>query len=301
MLTSLQPRGYYWIWYTVPALLVYVVFMAFPLLDSIRMSFFQGTTGAREFVGFSNYVELFTEGELSVRYWNALGNTAVFFIIHMAVQNVLGIFFAALLTNRKMRGRGFYQTLIFIPTTFAVVVTGYLWRMLLSPIWSRDLWSAVGLPGLAQPWIGMENTALTAVSLVSSWQWIGIPTMIFVAAFLGISDDLFEAAEIEGANGWQIFWNIKLPLVLPVVGIVTILTFAGNFNAFDIVFAMTTANGAPAYSTDLLGTLFYRVGIAGEHPVAIPNMGYGATIGTITFILVAAVSMFVLNRTRTRG
>ena len=200
-----------------------------------------------------------------------------------------------------MRGRRFYQTLIFIPTTFAVLVTGYLWRLLLNPIWSRDLWTAVGLPGLIRPWIGMESTALTAVSLVSSWQWIGIPTMIFVAAFLGISDDLFEAAEIEGANGWQIFWNIKLPLVIPVVGIVTILTFAGNFNAFDIVFAMTTANGAPGYSTDLLGTLFYRVGIAGQHPVAIPNMGYGATIGTITFILVAAVSMFVLNRTRTRG
>jgi len=284
-----------------PALLIYVVFMAFPLLDSVRMSFFQGPASAREFVGFSNYVELFTEGELSVRYWNALGNTIVFFLIHMCVQNVLGITFAALLTNRKMRGRGLYQTLIFIPTTFAIVVTGYLWRLILNPMWSQDLLTTIGLPGLIRPWLGLESTALVAVALVSCWQWIGIPTMIFVAAFLGISDDLYEAAEIEGANGWQIFRSIKLPLVLPVAGIVTILTFAGNFNAFDVVFVMTTANGAPAYSTDLLGTLFYRVGIAGQHPVAIPNMGYGATIGTITFVLVAAVSMFVLNRTRTRG
>ena len=88
---------------------------------------------------------------------------------------------------------------------------------------------------------------------------------------------------------------------MPVVGIVTILTFVNNFNAFDIVFAMQTANGAPAYTTDLIGTLFYRVGIAGQHPVAIPNAGMGATIATVTFIMLAAVSLLILNKTRTKG
>jgi len=300
-ISSLHPRGSYWIWYIVPALLVYVIFMAYPLLDSIRLSFYQGSGGAREFVGFSNYIELFTTGELSVRYWGALQNTSVFFLLHMLVQNVLGIFFATLLTDPRMRGRRFYQTVIFIPTTFAVLVTGYLWKLLLNPIWSQGFWTAVGLPDLARPWLGMEDTALLFVALVSCWQWMGIPTMMFVAALLGISEDIYEAADIEGANGWQVFWSIKLPLVMPVVGIVTILTFVSNFNAFDIVFAMQTANGAPAYSTDLIGTLFYRVGIAGQHPVAIPNAGMGATVATVTFIMLAVVSLIILSKTRTRG
>jgi len=299
--TSFDPCGLYWIRYIIPALVVYIVFMAYPLIDSIRLSLYQGSVNFREYVGFANYTELFTRGELAVRYWGALRNTGIFFIIHMLVQNVLGIVFATILTDRKMRGRKLYQTVIFIPTTFAVIVTGYLWRLLLNPIWSQGLWDAAGLPSMAQPWLGMESTALLFVSLVSCWQWIGIPTMMFVAALLGISDDIYEAADIEGANGWQVFWHIKLPLIMPVVGIVTILTFVNNFNAFDIVYAMQTANGAPAYTTDLIGTLFYRVGIAGQHPVAIPNSGMGATIATVTFVMLAAVSLFILNRTRTKG
>ena len=298
---SFNPRNTYWILYILPALLVYILFMAYPLIDSIRLSLYQGSGNMREFAGFSNYIELFTQGELSVRYWGAFRNTGVFFAIHMLVQNVLGIAFATILTNHKMRGRKLYQTIIFVPTTFAVLVTGYLWRLLLNPVWSQGLWDAVGLPSLAKPWLGMESTALIFVSLVSCWQWIGIPTMMFVAALLGISDDIYEAADIEGANGWQVLWYIKLPLIMPIVGIVTILTFVNNFNAFDIIYAMQTANGAPAYTTDLIGTLFYRVGIAGQHPVAIPDAGMGATIATVTFVMLAVVSLFILSRTRTRG
>jgi len=300
ILTLLNPRRVYWIWYILPALLIYIVFMAYPLIDSIRLSFYQGSGNLREFAGISNYVELFTQGELSVRYFGALRNTTVFFIIHVLVQNVLGIIFATILTNHKMKGCKLYQTIIFIPTTFAVLVTGYLWRLLLNPIWSQELWDAVGLPSFSQPWLGMESTALLFVALVSCWQWVGIPTMMFVAALLGVNEELYEAAEIEGANSWQVFRYIKLPLIMPVVGIVTILTFVNNFNAFDIVYAMQTVNGAPAYSTDLLGTLFYRVGIAGQHPVAIPNSGMGATIATVTFVMLAVVSLFILNRTRTK-
>ena len=266
----------------------------------MRLSLYRGSGNLREYAGLTNYIELFTGGELAVRYWGALKNTGIFFLIHMLVQNVIGIAFATILTNRKMRGRKIYQTIIFIPTTFAVLVTGYLWRLLLNPIWSQGLWNAIGFPSMAQPWLGMESTALLFVSLVSCWQWIGIPTMMFVAALLGINDDIYEAADIEGANGWQIFWHIKLPLIMPVVGIVTILTFVNNFNAFDIVYAMQTANGAPAFTTDLIGTLFYRVGIAGQHPVAIPNTGMGATIATVTFIMLATASLYILNKTRTK-
>lgn len=297
---KLHPGGRYWFWYTLPALAFYVVFMAYPLLDSMRLSLYTGSSSNRTFVGFDNFSLLFTQGETATRFWNAFGNTCIFFVIHMLVQNVLGILFAVLLTNPKMKGRKIYQTIIFVPTTFAVLVTGYLWKLILNPVWSKGALGAIGLEALAKPWLGQQSTALIVVALVSCWQWVGIPTMMFVAALRNISDDLYEAADIEGANAWQTFWRIKLPMIKPVVGMITILTFVNNFNAFDIVFAMETANGAPSYSTDLIGTLFYRIGIAGQHPVAIPDPGLGAAIATVTFILLALVSVVILRFTRTK-
>lgn len=297
---SLVPGAFYWMRYILPALLVYIVFMAWPLLDSIRLSLYTGNVQNRTFVGFENYVRLFTEGEIATRYWSALGHTWYFFAIHMLVQNVLGILFAVMLTSPTMRGRQIYQTIIFLPTTLAVLVTGYLWKLILNPIWTGDLLKSVGLGFMVRPWLGEASTALTVVALVSCWQWVGIPTMMFVAALRNISDDLLEAASIEGANSWHQFWRIKLPLILPVVGMIAILTFVNNFNAFDVVYSMENANGAPNYATDLIGTLFYRVGIAGQHPVGIPDAGLGAAIATITFIMLACGVIPTLKLTQTK-
>ncbi len=298
---SLRPSGRYWIWYALPALFFYAAFMAYPLLDSIRLSFYSGSTGNRFFVGFDNYIKLFTDPTVGASYRNALLNTILFFIIHMLVQNVLGIFFANLLTKRGMRFTRFYQTIIFIPVTFAVLVTGYLWKLLLSPAWSGKILTDIGLGFLSQPWLGQKSTALIFVALVSCWQWVGIPTMLFMAGMQNISDDYLEAAEVDGANGRQIFWHIKIPALRPVIGMVSILTFVNNFNAFDIVYAMETANGAPSYATDLLGTLFYRTGIAGQQPIGIPDPGLGAAIATITFLILVIGTVPTLRATQTKG
>jgi raffinose/stachyose/melibiose transport system permease protein len=240
-------------------------------------------------------VELYAE-----RYRGAFLHTVIFFIIHMAVQNCLGIFFAVLLTHKTMQGRNIYQTIIFLPTTLAVLVTGYLWKLLLNPVWSGPFMQKLGMDFLVRPWLGDRNTALLCVALVSCWQWIGIPVMMFVAALRGISEDYIEAANIEGASGSQIFWRIKLPLIRPVAGMIAILTFVNNFNAFDVVFSMETANGAPNYATDLIGTLFYRVGIAGQHPVGIPDPGLGAAIATITFFVLCLGVIPTLRATQGR-
>lgn len=291
-----------WGLYIIPALLVYTVFMAFPLLDSLRLSLFTGNTPqTRSFVGFGNFVRLFTDKTISVRYWGAFKNTWVFFAIHMVVQNGLGILFAVLLTQKDMKGRHTYQTIIFIPTTFAVLITGYLWKLILNPVWSGDFFTSIGLGFLSYPYLGDTKTALITVSLVSCWQWLGIPTMMFVAALRNISEDLLEACALEGASKWQTFRHVKLPLIKPVVGIIAVLTFVNNFNAFDIVFAMENVNGAPEYSTDLIGTLFYRYGIAGQHPVGIPDIGLGAAIATITFFLLLVVVVPTLTKTQQGG
>ena len=296
--TYIKPGGVYWLRYVIPALAFYVVFMAYPMIDSVRLSFYSGTAGTRDFVGFANYVRLFTDEVVSKRFWNAFKNNWIFFGWHMVLQNALGILFAAILTNRTMRGRQFYQTLIFIPCTIAVLVTGYLFKLMLNPVWAGTTLKKAGLGFLVRPWLGDRGTALNVISLVSVWQWVGIPTMMFVAAFQGIPDDLIEAASIEGATAWQQFTRIRIPMIIPVIGMVAIMTFVSNFNAFDVVFSMATLDGAPDYTTDLIGTLFYRYGIAGQHPVGIPEPGVGAAISTSIFFMLLCGVIPVLKKTQ---
>ena len=209
--SSLNPTWHYWMLYLLPGVIIYIVFMAYPLLDSIRLSFFTGTGAERTFTGLSNYVKLFTDEVISTRFWTAFGHTWIFFAIHMLVQNVLGIIFAVILTNRTMQGSRIYQTIIFLPVTLSILVTGYLWKLLLSPVWTGDILNSIGLGALSKPWLGQESTALIVVSLVSCWQWVGMPTMMFFAALQGISEELIEAAALEGTSTWDLFrwWAVS--------------------------------------------------------------------------------------------
>jgi raffinose/stachyose/melibiose transport system permease protein len=287
-----------WILFLLPALIVYVGFMAIPLVNSLGLSFYQGA-GLRpdRFVGFQNYVELFTNPLWRDRFLNALRNTVVFFAIHMLVQNTLGLLFATLLAT-GIRGTSTLRTIIFIPATLSVLVIGFLWRLILNPQWGavNKILTSIGLKQFALPWLGEPRFVLIIISLVSSWQWVGLPTMMFLAGLLSIPEDFIEAARVDGASAWQIFWRIKFPLLIPVIGIVSILTFVGNFNAFDIVYAMAGARGDPKYAADIMGTFFYRTAIAGEHPVAQPNMGIGAAVATSVFlILLAGVSVWLYS------
>ncbi len=297
-----KQKNIIWLLYVIPALGFYVFFMAFLLLKSLILSFFTGSGFNQDiFIGFDNYIKLFTNPHFSERFISAFVHTWYFFLIHMIVQNILGLFFANILMTRGLKGKNIYRTIIFIPATLAILVTGYLWSLILNPQWGalNIVLKQIGLEQMAIPWLGNTDTALASISLVSSWQWVGMPTMMFIAGLQTIPDDLYEAANIAGATPTQIFWYIKLPLLKPIIGIVAVLTFVNNFNAFDVVFAMENVNGAPMYSTDILGTLFYRVGIAGEHPIGIADKGLGASIATITFIILIIGVLIIRRMTNT--
>ena len=290
-----------WILFLLPAVSVYLIFMAAPLFDSLRLSLYTGEGySPTTFVGLQNYKDLFTNELWREKFINAFSNTCIFFAIHMLVQNTLGLLFANLLSS-DFKGRNFFRTVIFAPATLSVLVTGFLWTLILNPQWGavNKTLVAMGLREYALPWLGRENLALPVISLTSVWQWVGMPTVMFLAGLMGISEELLEAARIDGASEWQIFWGIKFPLIKPIIGVVGILTFVDNFNAFDVIYAMAGAKGEPAYSSDLLATLFYRTGIAGEHPVGIPNMGMGAAIATLTFfILMSGVLVWLIYSRR---
>ena len=297
-------KNWSWLLFLLPAVLVYLFFMAGPLLNSIRLSFYTGTGFTPErFVGFQNYIDLFTKEYWSFRFFNALKNTFIFFGIHMAVQNTLGLFFAVLL-SRGGKIMNFFRTIIFAPATLSVLIVGFLWTLILNPHWGaiNQILKAIGLSAWAKPWLGDPKTALIVITLASAWQWVGMPTVMFLAGLIGISDDLIEAAKVDGASAWTIFWKIKFPLLMPVVGIVSILTFVDNFNAFDVIFAMASQKGDPAYSTDLLATFFYRTGIAGEHPVGIPDFGMGAAVATMIFtiLMVGVLTWLFLSQRNAR-
>jgi raffinose/stachyose/melibiose transport system permease protein len=272
-----------------PATLVYTLFMIYPLIDSLRLSLF--APGAQEteiFVGAQNFVTLLSDELWSPRFWGALKNNFVFFAVHMLVQNPIGLLLAALLSAAMLRGRNVYRTLLFMPTMLSVVIIGFIWSLILSPLWgiAEDLMGVVGLQRYFAPWLGLEGPALVTLSLISVWQFVGIPMMLFYAALISIPDELIEAAHVDGATGWTVFWRIKFPLILPTVGIVAILTYVGNFNAFDLIYTTQGGLAGPNFSTDIMGTFFYRTFFG--HQLQLGNPTMGATIATMMFLIILA-------------
>jgi len=278
-----------------PAVIVYTLVMILPLAETLRLSFFNRAPGGPEiFVGLQNFAQLFFDERWSGQFWNALWNNLYFFLIHMAVQNPIGVALAAILSMAHLPGRTFYRTAIFVPTMLSVVIIGFAWKLILSPIWgvSSSLLDAVGLRWLYAPWLGKEEYALTALSLISVWQYVGIPMMLIYAALLNIPGEVIEAADLDGVRGPSLFFKVKLPLILPSIGIISILTFIGNFNAFDLIYATQGGLAGPNFSTDLLGTLLYRVFFGFQIQTGDPHMG--ATIATVMFLIILAGVMVYL-------
>jgi raffinose/stachyose/melibiose transport system permease protein len=271
-----------------PAILLYTVFMVFPLINSLRLSFFEIVNqNQQNFAGLQNYIKLFTNSNFAPFFWRALRNNFVFFAVHMLVQNPIGLLLAALLAEGG-RIRNFFRTVIFMPTILSVVIIGFVWQLILNPLWgvAESMLEAVGLGAWFGPWLGKPETALVTVSLISVWQFVGIPMILFYAALIGIPDELMEAARVDGATSWDTFWRIKFPLILPTVGIVGVLTFVGNFNAFDLIYTMKGANAGPDFSTDIMGTFFYRTFFGQQLQLGNPTMG--ATVAAMMFLIILA-------------
>ncbi|MEP3429947.1 MAG: sugar ABC transporter permease [Roseibium sp.] len=271
-----------------PAVLIYTTIMIFPIFKTLYLSLYSRVDQEQIFVGLQNFAVLFGEPFWSEQFWNALGNNIWFFFIHMLVQNPIGIALAAILSHPKLRFAVLYRSAIFIPTILSFVIVGFAWKLILSPIWgiAPSMLDAVGLKSLFAPWLGKEAYALTTLSLISVWQFVGIPMMLIYAALLSIPEEILEAGEIDGITGTSAFWKIKLPLILPSIGIISILTFVGNFNAFDLIYASQGALAGPDFSTDILGTFFYRTFFGFQLQLGDPHMGAAVASAMFAVILI---------------
>ena len=259
-----------------PGTVIYSVFMVYPLLDSLRRSFFDDDGN---FAGLANYETLFGNPTFSDRFWDAMGHNFQFFAFHMVLQNPIGLLLAVLLTVQSVRGLNIYRTLVFLPTTLSVVIVGFIWRLILSPIWGVT--DAVGID---TPLLGESHTVLPTLSLISVWQWIGIPMIFFYAVLVAIPKDLIEAARVDGAKSWQVFRDITFPLILPMLGIISILTYIGNFNAFDLIYQVKGIVAGPDFASDIMGTFFYRTFFGASGTTGSPAMG--ATVASVMFLII---------------
>ena len=143
--------------------------------------------------------------------------------------------------------------------------------------------SAIGLGELAQPWLGDPSTALWVVVLVTAWQWVGFPVLLYGAALGGIPEELTEAASLDGATAWQRFRSITLPLLISAIGTVSVLTFIGAMEAFALPYAWAGPPGTPAGATDVLSLMFYRTAFESGASNAI---GVSSALATLLFLFI---------------
>ncbi len=264
--------------FTSPALAFFLLFAVFPLISTIYISFYQEDV----FVGLQNFVFLFTNDEASERLIYAFLHNCQFFLIAASIQLPTALFMAALLTSGRVRRMtGFYRTLLFIPTTLSVVIVGFIWRLIISP-----LWGIVDYPLLGEP-----ATALPTITLMSVWQYMGIPMVFLYSALIAIPSNIIEAAQVDGASDLRILFRIKIPLIAPQIGIITILTFIWTFNGFDIIYALNGGMPGPDYATDVLGTLFYRTFFGWGADLGNQNLG-AATATVIFFIILLGTAVY---------
>ena len=278
--------------FVLPALVLFAIFIAYPLLTALSYSFFGWTGIVRGgFVGLENYVTLFTKLPYSADLPNAFVHNLLLFFGAMLFQNTVGLGLATLL-HRIRRFKRFFQTMYTLPYLVSPLVIGYLWSLMLSPLFGpvNAVLRSIGLGELAQPWLGNPQTAIWVVVIVTAWQWIGFPVLLYGAALGGIPEEIDEAASIDGASAWQRFRAITLPMLLPAIGTVSVLTFIGAMEAFPIPYALGGSQGNPAGATDVMSLLFYRTAFESGSSNAI---GTSSAIATLLFLFIFGFSMLI--------
>jgi raffinose/stachyose/melibiose transport system permease protein len=271
-----------------PALLIYMVYILYPIFGTLRYSLFNWRGGPdKTFVGLDNYTKLLSDAV----FWQALMNNVKVILTSVFLQIPLGLIMALLLFA-PIRGKRFFQTIYFMPFLMSTVAIGFLWVFMFDPLNGavNRLISLFGFEYVA--WLSDEKTAMSAIILVIVWQYAPFYMILFKAAIVGIPEDLYEAASIDGANALQRFSHITFPLLIPTIVTSSTLAIVGSLKAFDIFYIMT--GGGPNNKTELLGTYMYKQAFIHF------NMGYGSTIAFVMFMLafIAAgvIQVFEANR-----
>ncbi len=277
--------------FILPALAIFMVFVFWPVVQSIYISFFEwnGLSSEMKLIGLGNYVEMFANDTV---FQLALRNSVIATVVLALVPTALGLGFAALFGN--LRGGGVYRSAIFLPYLISMVAVGTIWAWIYNP--RIDVPGAMlqwlGLGSLVRDWLGDQNTALAASLIPGIWRFTGFAIVIFYAAIQGIPIDLYEAARVDGANAWQSFWKITVPLVRQAMIIVIVWMTMDALKLFDLIFVLT--RGGPNHATEVLATWMF------VNTFRHFKMGYGSAMAVVLFLMIFGFSV-VYIRWATRG
>ena len=291
MITSKTSKFLWIAFFVTPALLIVSVFILLPLFMSLFNSLFNWNQLLRgTFTGLGNFKKLFFTFPYNERFFNALKHNGIWFCCTMLIQNSLGLLFGYVL-SRKIAGHGAFKRIFFIPVLFSIVAVGFLWGMYLkSDGLVNSFLNLLDLSSLRRAWLGDESTATFAIIATNIWRWVGFPSLVFLAAIDSIDQSCIEAAYIDGVSEMGLFWKIIFPLIIPSVTVITVLTVIGSLNVFEQIYTMTDLGGGPNYSTDTIGTLFYRTAF-GSVDTGNPEIGIGSTIAVIIYIMTFCISL----------
>lgn len=230
--------------FVVPAVAIFCIFYIYPFYKMINLSLFEWKgIGPMHFVGLANYKELMGDH----LWWDSIGHAGYITLIALVFQNLLA-FALALACDREIRLKRFYRAVFFIPPVLSEVVVGLIWNWILNPQMQNNqpvgllnhLLYATGFPQLVHNWLGDPKTALTTIAVVNAWKGFGWGFIMFLAGLQTIDKQLYEAARVDGAGAWKTFTNVTVPMMLPVILVVVILTVLGCMQVFVLILALVS-------------------------------------------------------------
>jgi multiple sugar transport system permease protein len=277
-----------WLFVT-PVIVILLVAAFIPLGWGLYLSFFRyklNMPSATAFIGFKNYLDIFSD-ELTIR---SLRNNVLFAVLSVSVELVIGVTVAMMLSDDNRFTRGLIS-LLMVPMIIAPVAAGTLWRMMLDRTYGvvNYLLSFVGIRPVS--WLGDPHIALYTIVLVDCWQFIPFVALLVLSSIKAMPTSFLDAARVDGASPWKVFWRIILPVTAPVIIIVAMLRFIDAFKVFDTIFVMT--QGGPGNATEMLPTYIYRQGIK------FLNIGYSSATA-ILFVIAMSVIAWSFQKLRDR-
>lgn len=279
-----------------PALVIFLLFVVWPIARAVQFSLYRwsGFGPLDDFVGLRNYVSVLQNEVFTGAFVHNITIVGLSVLIQLPLG--LGI---ALLLNRRMWGRGVLRTVVFVPYVLAEVIAGVVWFQLLQPQYGvvDSLLAAVGLRGPEQGWLGTPDYALFTVFAVLTWKYLGLAVILFLAGLQGIPDELYEAAQIDGATWWQVQRRIAVPMLGPTMRVWAFLSMIGSLQLFDMVWILT--GGGPANATTTMATFLVTEGTKRQ------NYGIASAASVVLFVVALFMALvyqrFVLRRDITPG
>lgn len=275
--------------FVIPALVIVGAVIIFPWAFTLWMSLNEWHLGGeKSFVGFANFIRLAGDA----RFWQSMSHTVLYTVLSVVAPLFLGTI-AALVFDSKLPMRGLLRGIFVMPMMATPVAVALVWTMMYHPQLGvlNYLLSFVGIG--PQEWIFNQNTVIPSLVLVETWQWTPLVMLIVLGGLAAMPRDPFESAEIDGANGWQKFRYITLPMILPFMMVAVIIRSIDALKSFDIIFAMT--QGGPGTASETINIYLYNVAFAYY------DIGYASAIAVIFFIVIITMSLALLYlRQRTK-